>query len=158
MKNVICLKADALASYLIGDTVAQFHLRDDILLKKILEDRYVFCWENSDSNEDLVTENMAGQDENKQCHTCHKTKLPAPLTLKQFNIITEWHLDVPIEIQLFLGTFLSTDALMKSSDVQGYLRQKLEKWFTLYDGLLNTCIGIFQQAHTDELLYDYRSI
>ena len=77
LKNVICLKADALASYLIGDTVVRFHLRDDILLKKIPEDRYVFCWENPDLNEDLVTENMAGQDENKQCHTCHKTKLPS---------------------------------------------------------------------------------
>ena len=44
LKNVICLKADALAIYLIGDTVARFHLRDDILLKKIPEDRYVFCW------------------------------------------------------------------------------------------------------------------
>ena len=162
LKNVICLKADALAIYLIGDTVARFHLRDDILLKKIPEDRYVFCWENPDLTEDLVTENMAGQDENNQCHTCHKTKLPAPLTLKQFNIITEWHLDVPIEIQLLLGTFLKTDALRKSPDGQGYLRQKLEKLFTLYDGLLNTRnknhIGIFQQANTDELLYDYRSI
>ena len=64
LKNVICLKADALKSYLIGDTVARFHLRDDILLKKIPEDRYVFCWENPDLNKDLVTENMAGQDEN----------------------------------------------------------------------------------------------
>ena len=31
--NVICLNADALASYLIGDTVPRFHLREDILLK-----------------------------------------------------------------------------------------------------------------------------
>ena len=122
----------------------------------------MFCWENSELDEDLVSDSLADQGERKTCDTCYNTKLPAPLTLKHFNVINAWHLDVPMEMQLLLGIFINTDALRKSPDAPGYLQQKLEKLFTLYDGLLNTCnknyIGIFQQANTDELLYDYRSI
>ena len=160
LKRVIYLKADTFRKYVTGDTVSRFHLRDDILLKKIAENSYVYSWENS--TEDLATDKLVDEGKTKNCATCYNIKLPAPLTLKKFDIIKEWHLDVPLEIQILLGIFINADALRKSTDGPSYVRQKLEKLFTLYDGLLNTrnknYIGIFQQANTDELLYDYRSI
>ena len=160
LKKVIYLQTDTIQQYVKGDAISRFQLRDDLLLNKLPKNSYVFRWE--DSTEDLVTENLAGQDETKNCDTCYNIKLPAPLTLKQFEVIKEWHLDIPIEIQILLGVFINPEMLRKTNDVQSYLRQKLEKLFTLYDGLLNTrnknYIGIFQQANTDELLYDYRSI
>ena len=160
LKNVIFLSTDTIENYLKGDGVSRFRLRDDILLEKI--NNYKFYWENSDMKEEPYCEVFSDQPEGEKCDACYNAELPSPLTLKNFSITKEWHLDVPVEIQLLFGAFINTETVRRSLDIQKYLHVKLEKLYTLYDGLLNVhnknYIGIFQQANSDELLYDYRNI
>lgn len=97
-----------------------------------------------------------------QCGSCFNALPTEPLSTRNFSIIQEWHLDMPIELQMLFTIFINTEALRRAQDADNFLKSKLGKLYTIYDSLLNILnknyVGIFQQANTDELLYDYRNI
>lgn len=82
--------------------------------------------------------------------------------MKQFDIIQEWFTDIPLEIQFIIGAFLNRRQLQRAPDSYAYAKQKLERLYMAYDWLLNLLnknyIGVFQQANTDELLQDCKSV
>ena len=136
-----------------GD-VARFRLRDDILLGKLT--LYGVYFENVD-----VSQTALASDTDK-CDGCFNMNLIKPLSKRDFCVYAEWHLDIPVELQMILSVFVNTEALGRAQNPDKFLKTKLEKLYTVYDSLLNIMnknyVGIFQQANTDELLYDYRNI
>lgn len=161
VSKIIFLNSDTIHRYHNKDgIIARFHLRDDIFLEKLSD--YVFYWETTDSSERRSFLDASFSEVDSNCVACYNNLLPPPLTKRDFSIVQEWYLDTPIEIQMILGAFINTDSIRRVQNVEKYMKNKLEKLYIAYDALLNSLnknyTGVFQQANTDELLYDYRNI
>ena len=84
-----------------------------------------------------------------------------PLSISTLDIMREWLLDVPLEIQILLEAFLNRRSIAGSSD-STYLKSQIERLYSTYDILLNTknskYIGTLQEANTQNLLLHSNSI
>ena len=97
-----------------------------------------------------------------QCEACFKVSKLKPLTNKGFSVIKEWLFEVPIEVQMLFEVFINKNSLRTTQNRQAFTLKKLNKVHTIYDQLLNVFnrnyIGIQQQANTNELLVEYKSV
>ena len=79
-----------------------------------------------------------------------------------FDVTKEWVLDVPLDIQILLESFITTRSFHLSKQKALFLQEKLERLYGAYDVLLNTAnrkhIGVIQRKNTDQLLVNYHSI
>ena len=125
---------------------------------------FIYIWENQETfdSTDIQDQSLYATSDNDFCKSCFSDSLPKPLSLKQFDIIQEWFTDIPLEIQFIIGAFLNRRQLQRSPDSYAYAKQKLERLYMAYDWLLNSLnknyIGVFQQANTDELLQNCKSV
>ena len=142
--------------------VSRFQFRDEWNLGSINE--FIYIWEDQETFDsfDNQDQSLQATSEDNFCKSCISDSLPKPLSLKHFDIIHEWFTDIPLEIQLIIGAFLNRRQLQRSPDSNAYVKQKLERLYMAYDWLLNSLnknyIGVFQQANTDELLQDCKSV
>ncbi|CAC5418112.1 unnamed protein product [Mytilus coruscus] len=134
--------------------IARFHLRDDLLQGKLENDIIqVFqpARQSCDGNESI------------ECDACfNHCDLVKPLSLHHFELLQEWFLDIPLDIQIILDKFINRDSFYSSGDKIAFLLSKMERLYGAFDILLNTFnknyIGILQQANTDELAMHFQSI
>ncbi|MEW8546853.1 MAG: hypothetical protein AB2693_25340, partial [Candidatus Thiodiazotropha sp.] len=84
------------------------------------------------------------------------------LSTKSFNIVQEWFLDIPAEVQLLLEKFVASRSISRAKNPEYSFSQKLERLYKLFDALMNTLnkkfVGIFQQANTDALMIEFKNI
>ena len=142
--------------FMNGQMCARFQLRDEIETKRL--QRFVSVWKARDE----VDLDELDSPESGNCDTCFNSGAVKPLSLKEFDIFHEWFMEIPMEFQLLLEVFINKKSLLKTSDTEKFLVQKFEKLFSVYDNLLNifnrNFIGIFQEANTNEMLVEYRSV
>ena len=163
LTTVLFVSTAILSQYKNKDgCIARFRFRDDWNLGNV--SNYVYLWENQDSfvNPDILDQSLHMTHSDNHCKSCFTDSLPKPLSMKNFDILQEWFLDVPMEIQLIFSAFINRRQLKRSHDPNLYLKQKVERLYMAYDILLNALnknyIGVFQQSNTNELLQDYKSV
>ena len=158
--NIECVyfcSEENLKDFLTGQNPARFQLRD--LIETNSFEGILIKW----LNEEDFGENTSDTTDSSPCESCSLSSATIrPLELKKLDIFHEWFIETPIEVQLLLETFTNRRSLKKDSTSLAFLANKLEKLLRLYDSLLNiynrNFIGIFQQANTDELLVEYKSV
>ena len=154
--KVLFFGSGSLSEFKSGDIIHRFHLRDSVLNGSIL-DKCIESW-----NADELMSSEITDDEESKCPSCFDPGLPKPLSSKGFRILEEWYLETPIETQILFDGFINRDSWRRSSKSEDYLHQKFEKLYLVYDILLNVYnkkfIGVLQQANTQELLTEYKSI
>ena len=153
--EVVFLAPKTLQQYSEGQNAKQrFKLRDDFYLFRLNK-----CVETISRPSAAGIE--VSQTEGK-CTACFQTNLNPALSLDNFNILTEWHLDVPLVCQVMLETFLNKESLRKSKDNLVTIKPKLVKLYGIFDALLNItnrCYsGMLQSVNTTELSINYHSI
>ncbi|CAC5386648.1 unnamed protein product [Mytilus coruscus] len=71
-------------------------------------------------------------------------------------------MDVPLDVQILLETFLNHNSLNRSNEIETLISSKLKKLYGIYDTLLNVYnrnySGIPQELNTQELSMNYQSI
>ena len=95
------------------------------------------------------------------CDSCFPAGI-LPLDWRQFDIMQEWQIGIPLPMQLLLESFLNQETLSKTEDVQKYLQSKVSKLHTNFDGLISVhnrkYSGVLQDLNTKELAMKYHSI
>lgn len=156
-ESVIFLQKGTFELYTKNGFTSRFTLRDDLQLGN-LSDRVLHV--SSPGGVDVPFEST--NEEDNKCKTCFSTSLPKPLRVLDFDVLQEWHLDVPLGFQIILETFINKNSLKKSVDKQDFLKKKINRVYSIHDVLLNTYnkrhIGVLQEANTEELLMEYHSI
>jgi hypothetical protein len=156
---VVVSKPESLVKYKNGQHMLRFSLLDDFMIGMLNQD-ILLTWNN---NEDAESEDEAG-DHHPRCESCFSPNLPSPLALSTFDVFSEWFLDVPLPVQLFCESFINKQSLYHcpNEERETLAKAKIERLYQIYDALLNTFnkrhVGIFQQAHTEELMLNYHSI
>ena len=139
-----------------GRKIARFQIRDMMMSGKLADD-ILLRWRNDD-----IEEPMSENESEFMCNMCFDSSLPKPLHWRNFDIVTEWLLDVPVQVQIILESFINPKSLKKTEDVPALLEKKLTKLYGLYDALLNvsngTYSGVVQDINTHELALNYRSV
>lgn len=157
-RNMIFLSCDSLSSYRRSGSFARFTLGDDFYAGKLADFVVHFLSVPKDPECEINAESGV------RCSSCYNASLPKPLSFIDFDIVTEWFIDVPLQVQIMLESFINRASLQASQkyDSQSFLKGKLQRLYTTYDTLLNTYsknhIGLMQQANTEELLMNYRSV
>ena len=102
------------------------------------------------------------ENQSDTCFTCFNSPLPKPLDISTVDLLQEWHLDVPLDIQIKFQTFIYTASRQKSRDKRDFIKGKLDRLYSVYDILLyifnNHYFGVHQQANMDELSMHFNSI
>ncbi|CAC5412713.1 UBE2D [Mytilus coruscus] len=154
VSKIVFLSQDSLPNYTQeNNDTARFHLRDDIFMGKLTESVLHI---ETPVQVDFIETNTY------KCDVCYTTSLPKPLSIKDFSIVQEWYLDVPLDVQILFQTFINKMSVRKSKHNDDLLTTKLDRLYGLYDAMLNTFnrtyIGILQQANTDELAMHFKSV
>lgn len=136
-------------------SVQRFQLQDDIILKKLHNKiLQASLGHYSEWQPDLTHV--------EACHQCFKQVVQKPLSWKNFNILQEWHLDVPLDVQILLESFINSSSMRKSKDAPKMMENKMSMLYTTYDRLLNilnrTHVGVLQLRNTEELAMHYQSV
>jgi hypothetical protein len=149
-----------LDGYMFQETVARYTFRDDVFLGR-LKRKILHVVESP--NPQVQIELTDDNDDGSECETC----FPAgdrviPLDYESFDLIHQWLLDVPLNIQLLLQQFINLRTLERTPHRSSVLQQKCQLLYSVYDILLHVVnrkyFGIFQIANSDELLMGYKSI
>ena len=137
---------------------SRFVLRDNIELQTF--DVFAFNWDGTDLCQQNSTD--VEDDTEDTCSACFTSTLSKPLSTKSFDIVQEWFLDVPAELQLLLEKFVAPRSISRAKTPETLLSRKLECLYKLFDALMNTMnkrfIGIFQQANTDALMIEFKNV
>ena len=135
---------------------AQFKTHDAIISGS-LNDSILHTWTNSDQD----TESSEMHDKCDACTGVSGHTLGA-LQWRSFNIEKEWVLYVPAQVQLLFQAFINAITVGKSEDKLSYLKPRLNKFYMIYDILLNIYnknhLGIIQEMNSAELMVNYRSV
>ncbi len=155
-KTCIYLKSGTFDKYMEkAGKVARFRLRDDYLFYKLTA-CIVFQWE-PDSYYDLPI-----PCDHSKCSSCYPSLLAPPLHIRDFDILSEWVVGIPLPIQIIFEKMINKEVLYCAKDKERYLRKKLNRAYLLFHALLNILnknfIGILQTATTDELIMNYKSV
>jgi hypothetical protein len=98
----------------------------------------------------------------EECGICYPNKDIAPLDWKTLDIEKEWYLDVPIEVQIFLESYINYGSVKRTKNIDTYMHTKLVRMYSIYDNLLNVYnkyhLGVVQQMNGTELMVNYRNI
>ncbi|CAC5399884.1 unnamed protein product [Mytilus coruscus] len=155
MHSIVFLRPNTLTPISEGSDMSRFEIRDLYMLNKL--------------DENVITEHILeddqeveNADEEGKCDRCFQEKMIKPLHWKSFNIIQEWTMDVPLDVQILLETFLNHNSLNRSNEIETLITSKLKKLYGIYDTLLNVYnrnyCGILQELNTQELSMNYQSI
>ncbi|CAC5407963.1 unnamed protein product [Mytilus coruscus] len=85
--------------------------------------------------------------------------LVKPLSLHHFELLQEWILDIPLDIQIILDKFINRDSFYSSGDKIAFLLSKMERLYGAFDILLNTFNKNYiaekkiKEKATDDLCY-----
>ena len=159
--NIECIyftQSDQLKEYEGEDYVLRFSLRDVIASHKVSEVFYVWKYDDVvDDTEDSEVKTQVAE----YCEACYDQGVK-PLQIENFDIVSEWFLETPAEVQILFENFINKKSLKKAKNREDFIRQKLSKLYRLHDILLNVFnrnyIGIHQQANSKELLIEYKSV
>ena len=155
--SVMFFAAGAFKLYLQDDDIKTHHfkLRDAIEQGKL--DDCLLC-----TIEPLAQEH--DWSDAHECETCrgdidsHLT----PLHWNSFCAAEEWAIDVPMNIQIMLETFINKETVKKTKDLNEFLKVKIVRLYALYDILLNTSnrkhCGVIQELSTSELMMNYQNL
>ena len=95
-----------------------------------------------------------------RCSTCYQD-VPKPLDFKSFDAMQEWHMDVPLPVQIILEGFMNRRTVVKNGP-HNCVKKKTEKLYTVYDTLLKIYNkkyrGLMCQANNNELIRNDRSV
>ena len=157
LDHIYFVHSDALVNFKTDGYYSRFAFRDNIELKTFQS--LAFQWDGTE----LCHENIIdGDDDEVSCLACYTSACSRVLSIKTFNIIQEWYLDIPAETQILLEQFVSTRSIIRGKNPEQLLSHKLERLYQLFDVLLNTLnrrfSGIFQQSNTDGLLIEFKNI
>ena len=156
VESVYFLEQGTMDCYTSETHVRRFTLRDDVFTTKL--GSKVLSEITPNDAEDISCGDI---EDAEQCTTCFSYNMPKPLHLSSFDIVPEWHFDVPLETQMFLENFINKKHL-KVEENNAALKKKITRLYALYDLLLNTYnkkyFGIHQQANTEEISLQYRSL
>ena len=150
--NIKCRK-----QYEGDDYLLRFSLRDVTAAHKMPEIFYAWKYNDVvDDSQDLEVNTVAGY-----CELCYDQEVK-PLQIENFDILSEWFLETPTEIQILFEKFINKKSLKKAKNPEEFMRHKLLKLYRLHDILLNVFnsnyIGIYQKASSKELLIEYNSV
>ena len=88
--------------------------------------------------------------------------LSIPLDWRNFDLLKEWYLEVPLDIQIVLTSlFINKISLRQADNRTRYLTSKLSRLYSLESGLAlhnKNFFGIIQQFNTEELIVNYHAI
>lgn len=144
---------NAFTSYMSMGRIVRLELRDAVAMHKLTKFT-VYCFQNDNFSEVSPDEEI--------CEKCFHAETCKPLHWETLAVTKAWHLNVPIEVQAFLETFVNTSSIRKSKDKQKFLTEKLKDLYACYDRLLNVFnknhIGVLQRRNTDELVMNYSSV
>ena len=152
--EIVFLQPGTIKDYIIDKNFSRYNFRDDLFRNKI---DTIFC------STHIPDENENSADEQDRCPTCfHEGINILPLDWTSFDIVKEWYLDVPLILQVILGTFINKTSVKKSTNSELFLKTKMEKLYSTYDRLLNILnrmyIGVLQQRNTNELSAHFHSV
>ena len=129
------------------NSIDRFSLRDD-LINRTNEMNIVF------SVQPTSGDGYINDIKSDICVTCFSSSLPKPLDISTFDVLQEWYLDVPLDIQIVFQTFLNSDSMRRSGDKRAFVKRKLDHLYRSYDALLKTFnsqyFGVHKQANMDE--------
>ena len=92
-----------------------------------------------------------------------ENELSRPLDWRNFSVLNEWHLEVPLELQIILtNLFIDRKSLKNSGDIKTLVSNKLFRIFSLLESGLsvynNNFYGVIQKLNTEELMVNYHSV
>ena len=153
--TLIIFKPGTFESYMRQDSVARFIFRDDLLCGKLSEGiEHKLVSSNMTSHSGIIEISL-------ECSTCYPEGITKRLSLKTFDVLQEWHLDVPLVAQILLEVFLNKRSISETHTRNHMVQTKLKKLYTTYDMLLNihnrNYSGLMQLANTDELVMHFKS-
>lgn len=147
---------DSVSSFLSEEVQSRFLLRDEILVGDVKG--CLLQWNYYHVKDELQSFNECATN---TCVTCFDEPKFKPLSACNFNSLTEWFLSTPIETQVLFEVFINKSSFKKTKNEE-FFQKKVERLYRIYDTLLNTFnrnfIGVHQQAYTDELLIEYKSV
>ncbi|CAG2244894.1 unnamed protein product [Mytilus edulis] len=171
--EVIFLEENTLNEYsckqCTNDNYHKFHLRDDYFSGKLGNKIVHVLHEYDEDYIDLLEpKTLKHQDDDNKvyCEYCFQnisSHIFKPLDWKHFDLLKEWYLEVPLELQTIFGNlFINKDTLRRSDCSEGYLFTRIGKLYCLLDSGFNISNrkyhGILQQMNTEELIVNYHSI
>lgn len=152
--EVVFVTPGTIKNYFTDENCSRYQFRDDLFHGKI--DSIIYSVQTQDEPE----EQEQRQD---MCDACFHDEINiSPLNWTTFDIMQEWYTDVPLIIQIILGSFINRSSIKKSKNTELFLKSKIEKLYMTYDRLLNVLnrkhIGVLQQRNTNELCAHFHSI
>ena len=142
------------------DDVHRFQLRDAIECYEMTD--FAFHWT---AGHLLDTDSFSTTDDDDEddtlCEACSDNNTK-PLELEKFNLLNEWYLETPIEIQIIFEGFNNRNSARKTIHSKQFYEEKLKRLYIMHDTFLNlnnkNFLGIFQKKSSNELLIDYKSV
>ena len=99
----------------------------------------------------------------KFCFNYISNELAKTLNWRQFELLTKWFLEVPLELQIILtNIFVNKTSIRQSELTKPLITSKLSRLYGLLEFGLNiynrNYYGIIQQQNTEELIVNYHAI
>ena len=159
--NIDCIyftQSDHFKQYEGKDYVLRLSLRDAIASHKMPNIFYIWKYDDVvDDSKDTEIKSTTKE----YCEECYDQGIK-PLQIDNFDILSEWFLETPAEIQILFENFINKKNSKKAKNPDEFVRHKLSKVYRLHDILLNifnrNYIGIYQQANSKELLVEYKIV
>ncbi|CAC5403426.1 unnamed protein product [Mytilus coruscus] len=168
--EIIFMEENTLSTYNCKNcslsAVHEFHVRDDYFSKKFGDKVLYVSRALEKSYTDIFTLDTIDCNDFIYCEHCFRSiagYIDRPLNWRQFDLLKEWYVEVPLEFQIILGSlFINKESFRRSDKGDSYLYSKIGRLYALLDSGLNILNrnynGIVQQLNTEELFFNYHSI
>ena len=153
--DIVITKQEAVNSWVEHDTIMRFHLRDSLLKGEV---DVVHHWQLQQDEDDSDSMDLKG----KCCQLCYTTKLANPLSWTNFDITSEWSMDIPLYMQILFESFINPKTLRQTDDIMNVIETKLTSLYNTVDILLNVYnrnyFGVLQEKNTNHLIMNYKCV
>ena len=166
--EVIFLEKGTLSKYSCENcsSVHKFQLRDEYFAKTISERVLYISNGAEESSADLLDLEVIEVHHDSYCKNCFNSVesfICKPLDWKRFDLLSEWYLEIPLELQILLSNiFINRRSLSKLETTSLYMKNKLSKLYALLEFGLNifnkNYYGVNQRLNTEELIVNYHAV
>ena len=146
--------------------VHKFKLRDSYLTNQLCMNIHYISKSEQGPDADESRTDLNDMDSSKYCKVCFcsvEKELSRPLDWRNFSVLNEWYLEVPLELQIILtNLFINKSSLRHSDDVKTFVSNKLFRLFSILENGLSVYnknfYGVIQQLNTEELIVNYHTV
>ncbi|CAC5390381.1 unnamed protein product [Mytilus coruscus] len=153
--EIIFMEENTLSTYNCKNcslsAVHKFHIYDDYFSKKLGDKVLYVSRALEESYTDILTPDTIDCNDLIYCEHSFRGiagYIDRPLNSRQFDLLKEWYVEVPLEFQIILGSLvINKERLRRSDEGDSYLYSKIGRVYVLLDSGLNILNRNYNEKH-----------